>query len=422
MTKIYIQTYGCTYNFSDSEVMGGILEQAGFVLVSDQSEADLIIVNSCTVKHGAETKFFNFLEKCKVPVIVAGCIAQGDKKYVETKLKDVSIIGVDQISKIKDVVEKTLKGEVIHLLKPDKKAERIGLPKVRKNVVVEIVTLNSGCLGSCTYCKTLHARGRLKSYDKESLLRQIRDAVEDGVKEIWLTSQDTGAYGQDMKPKQSLSQLLEDILETPGDFMVRLGMCNPNWVHKYLDELIIAFQHPKMFKFLHIPVQAGSDRVLKAMKREYTVKQYRDIIAKFTKYLPDVTIATDIICGFPGETDKEFEQTYQLIKDTKPSAVNISRFWLRPGTPAEAMEQLHPNVGKERAKRLMELFHKISYDNNTEWIGWEGEVIIDEVGKNNTWIGRNPSYKQVLVKGKHKIGDIVGVKIKSVAVHDLRDF
>ena len=187
-----------------------------------------------------------------------------------------------------------------------------------------------------------------------------------------------------------------------------------------LNKLIKAYKSDKIFKFLHIPVQSGNNEVLKAMNRYYRIEDFKKIIKAFRKTFPRITISTDIICGFPGETEKQFNDSLKLIKETKPSVLNISRFWSRPGTKAEKLKQIPGWIIKERSRALTKLFHEIALEQNRKWINWKGAVLIDEKGKNNTWVGRNLSYKPVIIKGNHKLGDIVKVKIKNVTKDDLR--
>jgi len=180
-----------------------------------------------------------------------------------------------------------------------------------------------------------------------------------------------------------------------------------------LPDLINAMKHEKMFKFLHLPAQSGSDDVLKNMNRFYNVGDYKEIVEGVKKEIPKITIATDIIVGFPGETDEQFEDSVKLIKKTMPDIVNISRFGVRPGTPAAEMKQLPTEVKKERSRELTKVVQETGLKRNQKWIGWEGEVLIDEHGTKNDFVGRNFAYKPVVVKGEHELGDVVNVKIKS---------
>lgn len=418
--KIYVQTYGCSFNVSDSETMMGLLQEAGHSIVKEMEQADLLIINTCTVKGPSESKFFTRLSKIKTlgkHLVIAGCIAQTDPKA----LQPYSTIGTDCVEDIVEVVEETAKGHIVRMAKRHN-SQRLNLPKVRVNPVVEIIPICKGCLGECTYCKTVQARGRLYSFAPEAIVERVKEAVRDGAKEIWLTSQDDGAYGKDIGT--NLVELLRAVVKVRGDFKVRVGMANPNHIIKMVDELIEIFQHKKIYKFLHLPVQAGSNSVLAKMKREYTIEEYTTIVEKFRQAIPEITIATDIIVAFPGETDEDYEKTLQLIRETKPNVMNLSRYWKRSGTLASKMKQVHGSISTARAKKCMQLFESIAKEQNQQWKDWQGEVLISEVGKNiGDYVGRNAAYKPVILQHAGKrdlLGKQVNVKIDSTTRFDLR--
>jgi len=225
-------------------------------------------------------------------------------------------------------------------------------------------------------------------------------------------------YGYDINT--NIANLLKKILEMKRDFKIRLGMGNPDFLLDYLDELIEVFKDPRMFKFLHIPVQSGSDNVLKHMKRNYTIDTFTEIIPRFRKIHPNITISTDIIVGYPDETDEDFKQTIQLLKKTMPDVINVSRFWTRPGTLAARKKQLPTKTIKTRGQIMTKTYHEIALKQNKKWLNWEGKVIIDEIGKSNSFVGRNFAYKPVIVKGNFEIGDEIEVKVNDVTAFDLR--
>ena len=420
MTKIYIETYGCSLNQSDSELMAGLLKKADFEIVENIEDADVLIVNSCTVKGPTENKFFKRLEEIrkKLPdkkIIIAGCIAQTDSE----KLEGYSLIGPYQINRIVEVVEETINDNIVTLI-AEERNPRLNIPKIRRNNLVEIIPICAGCLGEpCSYCKVKSARGSLFSYDRQEIIKQAKKAIEDGCKEIWLTAQDTGCYGKDIN--SSLPELLREVVNIEGDFFVRIGMMNPNHAMGFLDELIEAYKNPKIFKFLHIPVQSGNNAILKLMKRRYNVEDFRKIINEFRSRLDNITVSTDIICGFPTESEGQFKDSLNLIREIKPDVLNISRFWPRPKTEAAEMEnQIEGWETKRRSQLLADIFNNISRMNNERWINWQGSIIIDEKGKDDSFVGRNFAYKPVVVKGNYKIGDTVDVKIRTVTSFDLR--
>jgi MiaB/RimO family radical SAM methylthiotransferase len=265
------------------------------------------------------------------------------------------------------------------------------------------------------------ARGELCSYSPREIKKQFEDAVNEGIKEIWITSQDNGAYGKDIRT--SLAELMKQLLETKGNYKIRIGMINPNFFMEDFDALIKNFKNDKVFKFVHLPAQAGNDRILSLMKRRYTRAEYIELIDRIMKEIPDITISTDIICGFPGETEKEFRESIELIKRTKPGVLNISKFYARPGTSAASMKQLDTKIIKRRSKELKMVYDQLALRQNQRWVGWTGEIYIDEKGKNNTFIGRNFAYKPVIVKNKKNcdlFGKTVKIKVENVTSYDLK--
>jgi len=409
-----------------------LLVKAGHRIVGSVDDAELVLFNTCTVKDKPEKRFYSELKKVVAmgkKVVVAGCIAQSDAH--NALLKDISLVGVRNIDRIADVVDEAKKGNVIKLL-DFYQNPRLNLPKIRKNSVVEIIPIANGCLGECSYCKTRLARGKLFSYDARAIKQQFESAINDGVKEVWLTSQDCGAYGKDIN--SSLPKLLDELLSIKmnPDVRVRLGMLNPNHAIEFLGELIRILKHPNMFKFIHLPVQSGSDDVLKAMNRKYTAEDFVKIVKRLRKEIPSVTVATDIICGFPGETEEDFEQTCKLLDELRIPVVNLTKFCPRPGTPAMKMKKISTKVVKVRSKKIGVLRKKTI--TNNEWLGWAGKIIIDEIGKNNSVVGRNDYYRPVVVKNPEcdtstadksksdkfriKLGDVVDVRI----IRGLQDY
>lgn len=412
---IYIKTFGCSHNQSDSEYMAGQLSAYGYALSDIPEVADLWLINTCTVKSPSQSAMDTLILKCRSmnkPLVVAGCVPQGSRDLKE--LEGVSIVGVQQIDRVVEVVEETLKGHEVRLL-TRKTLPALDLPKVRKNKFVEILPINVGCLGACTYCKTKHARGHLGSYTVESLVGRVRSVIADGVKEIWLSSEDTGAYGRDIGV--NLPILLNAIVgELPpdGSTMLRIGMTNPPFILEHLKEIANVLNHPSVYSFLHVPVQSGSDSVLAAMNREYTVSQFRRVVDTLIELVPGMQVATDIICGFPGETDEDFTQTVSLVKEYKFPQVHISQFYPRPGTPAARMKKVPSTVVKKRSRELTSVFESF-----TPYIGMEGReerIWITEIATDGIHlVGHTKGYVQVLVVSPNcTLGTSAMVKITSV--------
>lgn len=418
MPKVHFITQGCSANHADSEIMAGLLHRDGHVLVKNSDEADLVVFNTCTVKGPTESFFkkkLHELQHAGKTVIVAGCIPQSERNL--DQFQHISVIGTYQLGKITEVADQTLAGNTVHVLSRTNE-NRLNLPKIRKNAFIEIVPISQGCLGSCTFCKTKQARGGLYSYPAHDIVRHISTAVREGAKEIWLTSQDDGAYGLDIGT--TLAELLRQVVAIPRDFKVRVGMANPDFIKEMYVDLIPLLKHEKVYKFLHIPLQSGSDDVLKAMRRQYTVADYKNIVHACKQAIPEITISTDIICGFPTETQEQFLQTLKLIEQTKPDMINISKFWPRPGTHAASLPQLPGEIIKQRSREVSLLFQRIAQENNEQWIGWEGPVLVTEQGRFGTLIGKNHSYKQVVLTEQVPLGSMVHVRITHAKPFDLR--
>ena len=421
MPKIYFETVGCSANVADSEQMAGLLQKAQFEIVNNLEDADVIILNSCMVKGPTETAFHRRLKQIgkehpyKV-VVISGCIAQTDPK----KLKRYPLIGTKQIHKIVEVVEEAINDNIIHLLETDEMPP-LNLPRVRKNPIISIIPISRGYLGVCSFCKTKSARGNLKSYSLADIKKEAETAIQEGVKEIWITSQDTGCYGFDIGT--NLPALLRELVGIPGKFKIRVGMMNPDHLLKIRSELIEVFKSPKLFQFIHLPIQSGNNDILKSMKRNYTRENFIFLVKELREVFPLITIMTDVIIGFPGETEGQYWDTLNVIRETFPDAVNISRYWPRPGTPAAKLKQLPGEIVKHRSRVLTDICHNVFKMQNERWLDWKGVIIIDE--KTNypehpdQWVGRNTSYKPVIVEGEFKMGQVVKVTIEKANTFDL---
>jgi len=419
MTKIFIQTSGCSHNFADSEQMAGLLKQAKFEIVNNIEDAFVVIFNTCSVKGPTETAFFRKLEhfKEKYPnkiAIIAGCIAQCDPQ----KLEGYALIGTNQIHKVVEVVEEALNDNFVQMLECGE-LPPLNLPRVRKNSATCIIPISRGCLGACSFCKTKFARGNLKSYAIADIRKEAEQAVKEGAKEIWLTSQDTGCYGFDIGT--NLAKLVKELVTILGNFKIRIGMMNPNHVIKFKTELLEMYKHPKLYKFIHLPLQSGSNEVLKKMRRNYTAEEFKSLWDDIRLLFPEMTFATDIIVGFPGETDKDYLDTQSIVRTLMPDVINLSRFWPRPGTPAAKLTPLAGDIVKHRSRVMTDIYHNISRMQNERWRGWDGEVLIDEKGSElNQWIGRNDSFKPIIVEGDYKLGQRLKVKVEKTTIFDLR--
>ncbi|HEY8111182.1 MAG TPA: tRNA (N(6)-L-threonylcarbamoyladenosine(37)-C(2))-methylthiotransferase, partial [Candidatus Nitrosotenuis sp.] len=312
MAKIWVESYGCSASFADAEMISGMIINGGHTLAVNSKDSDLNLIVTCSVKDVTANKMVNRIKRLKSkPLIVAGCLAKAEPKTVEKFSSGASLMGPNSIGKTLQIINHTLLGKRDVELS-DTDITKTGLPKVRLNPVVGIVEIASGCMSDCTFCQTKLAKGDLKSYRIGDIVRQVTEEVKDGCKEIWLTSTDNGCYGLDIGT--TLPRLVEEVSGIPSDFMVRVGMMNPMYMPRIKDDLIKSFESDKVYKFLHVPVQSGSDQVLHDMKRGHTEATFRDLVKKFRKKFDRFTISTDVIVGFPTETESDFEKTVNLIK------------------------------------------------------------------------------------------------------------
>jgi MiaB-like tRNA modifying enzyme len=416
MAKIWVEAYGCSASFADSEMISGLIVNGGHSLAENEKDSDLSVIVTCSVKDVTAHKMVHRIKKLRTnPLVVAGCLPKAEQATVEKFSPKASLLGPNSLGKTLEVIQSTLDGiKTVELADTD--ISKVGLPKVRLNPAVGIIEIASGCMSECTFCQTKIAKGVLKSYRLGDIVRQVRHEVEDGCAEIWLTSTDNGCYGFDIG--SSLPELVHTVSEIEHDFMIRVGMMNPMYLPRIKGSLLESFENDKVFKFLHIPVQSGSDKVLKDMKRMHTSKIFYDVDYEFRKKFDRFTVATDIIVGFPTETEEDFVKTLDLINKTRPDVVNLSRYSARSGTKASQMKQMDVDKVKQRSKIVFDLAKKISQERNEEWIGWEGEVLFDEVS-NGTIKGRNFAYKQVVTDDKVGLGQRVNVKIERAAPNGL---
>lgn len=416
MAKIFVEAYGCSASFADSEMISGLIVNGGHTIAKNSTESDLNIVVTCSVKDSTANKMIHRIKSLKSkPLVVAGCLPKAEISTVEKISKNASLLGPNSLGKTLQVIDSTLRGTRFVALE-DTDLSKVGLPKVRLNEVVGIVEIASGCMSECSFCQTKLAKGDLQSYRIGDIVRQVETEVSEGCKEIWLTSTDNGCYGFDINT--DLPTLIKAVSEIPEDFMIRVGMMNPMYMPRIKNELIESFSSDKVYKFLHIPVQSGSDKVLNDMRRGHTVNTFREVVKKARERFTDFTISTDIIVGFPSETKEDFERTFELLNETSPDIVNLSKYSARPGTEAAEWEQMEASEVKRRSKIIFNQINKISLENNQKWIGWKGKVLFDE--KTDQGIkGRNFAYKSVFVKDEIKIGQTHTVKITDASIHSI---
>jgi len=408
MKKVFSEQYGCSSSLSDYEIMLGLLKKNGFKIVNNPKDSDLNIIVTCSVKVPTTQRMIYRIKELtdlKKHLIVAGCMTKTERQVIEKINPRASLISPDCIEKIIEVADYVMKGKKIVAV-DDLNKPKLNLPRCRKNSVIGVVQIARGCVSNCAFCIEPY-KGKLFSYPIKNIVDDVKLSLEEGCKEIWLTSLDCGCYGFDNST--NLPELLNSVSNIPGKFFVRVGMSNPLHVKKILNELIESYKNEKMFKFLHLPIQSFSDNVLKLMKRNYDTETVKEIIEKFYREIPQLTFSTDIIVGFPDEDENDFEMSYKFIEKYKPDIVNISKFGAHKSLK---LKQLPENIVEKRSKKLFELVKRISLEKNQKWIGCEGEIIVDERGRDNKLVGRNFAYKPVVIENKRNIfGKFVKVKI-----------
>ncbi|MEM4280052.1 MAG: tRNA (N(6)-L-threonylcarbamoyladenosine(37)-C(2))-methylthiotransferase [Archaeoglobaceae archaeon] len=401
--KIAIETYGCTMNQSDSDIMRAFLSE--HFELSNVEDAEVVVINSCGVIEFTERKIIRRIQELKSAgkkVVLAGCLSRISKEALS--LAD-SAIAPDNLEKIVEAVRLAFNGGARFL--EWKNVDKTCFPKFRlRENVIAIVSISEGCMGHCNFCATKFARGKLRSFSLENIVKEVENAVKQGFKEIQITSQDTGCYGLD-KGKLMLPELLEKICKIEGEFRVRVGMMNPQFAKAMLPDLLNAYESEKIYKFLHLPVQSGDNKVLENMRREHRVEDFVEVVEEFRKRF-DIMLSTDIIVGYPTESEESFWKSYELIKSIRPDIVNITRFSRREGTLASKLKQIPGWIVKERSRKLTELCVKIGLENNRRYLGKKMEVLVTTQGRK--WmLARSNEYRAVITSGK--LGEFKKVQI-----------
>ena len=383
-------------NYGEGDQLSEKMSALGHQRVDDAKSADIVILNTCTVVDTTEKKMIkrmNELKKEGKKVIVTGCMAKVQPSRIRIRLPDSIILPPDCYSYFSEDVSR-----------------RYGTGTCSEEAPVSnILPIAQGCLGKCSYCITKLARGWLRSYDPDKLVERFDLMVKSGIKEILVTAQDTGCYGSDIGT--SLPALLRKMLKNKGDFMIRIGMMNPDSLVPIMDDLLDVMKDPRIYRFLHIPLQSGSADVLLRMNRKYSVLEFKEIVRALRTRYPEISIATDMIAGFPGETDEDHKESLELIEELMPDTVNITRFSSRPGTKAASMEQVHGRISQERSAELTETKMKVEYKNNAIMYGRIEKALITEHGKKGTMIARTMNYRPVAIECDLPIGTFVNVKI-----------
>ncbi|HDS45633.1 MAG TPA: tRNA (N(6)-L-threonylcarbamoyladenosine(37)-C(2))-methylthiotransferase [Methanomicrobia archaeon] len=393
--KIHLETFGCTANLGDTLKLQAFFRNAGHTIVAGPQDAEVVILNTCTVTKRTELNVLKRLRTLQATgkvVVVAGCMAAAQPELLKGVLgEEVLLITPAEIQRSWHATRDfDLEG------------------------VVSVVPIAMGCLGSCAYCIVKQARGELRSYRPAWILEAVRRVVARGAKEIRITAQDCSAYGFDATHGVTLPQLVEQLTALEGDFRIRIGMMNPATVLPILDPLLDAFESEKVFKFFHVPVQSGADEVLRAMRRNYRVTDFIAIVTSLRDRFSDCTISTDFIVGYPTETEAHFQSSVRLLEALQPEKVNITKFSPRPGTEAAALNDLLERDKKRRSRKITARYHELGGERTTAAVeGVTVPVLITEKGKKGGVIGRDPAYRMVVLREELPLGSSCAVTIMS---------
>lgn len=423
--KAFIETYGCQQNVNDSEILAGMITDMGYEITEQKDEADLILYNTCAVRENAELKVYGNLGalkhlKAKKPSLVigvCGCMMQQQevKEQIKKKYRHVDIVfGTHTLYRFPQILMEVLTthGRVFDVLNSDG-AIAEDMPIKRQKGPCAWVSVMYGCNNFCSYCIVPYVRGRERSRSKEAVLAEVRELAASGCKEITLLGQNVNSYGKDLEEKLDFADLLELVCGVDGIERVRFMTSHPKDISDKLIDTMARL--PKVCKQLHLPVQAGNNRVLRVMNRKYTKEDYLEKIRKIKEKMPDITLTTDIIVGFPGETTEEFNDTLDVLKKVRYDTIFSFIYSKRPGTPAAKMEDvISPEEKKQNFNRLLEVQDAISIEKNLEYEGRTISVLVEGKSKNNDefYAGRTEGGKIVNFKGSDDlVGKIVNVKI-----------
>jgi len=376
--SVYIETYGCRYNYGDTAKLVEVLRHYDCSIVEDPDNAEAIIVNTCTVVGHTERRILRRLAGFSGnELYVTGCLSQIQREAI-LAVCSPTIISPETIHDLYRSVATVAGGGV------------------------GIVQLAQGCVGKCTYCITRLARGPLKSFTEEEILAQVRAFVQAGTYEIQLTAQDVSAWGMDTG--HSFPELLRALDKIPGRHRIRVGMMNPCTVRAQTSDLVDAFAGDHIFKFIHLPVQSGSDAVLGHMNRGYTVAEFENIVRSFRKRYPQITVVTDMIVGFYGETPADFSASLELIRRVKPAKVNVTRYSRRPFTPLFREKDYPDHVKKDRSRILNSVAEEVYASLNTGRLGKTVPFIVTETLRKGSVMARSTEYMGIVIREDLPVG------------------
>ena len=422
--KALIETYGCQQNVADSQIIQGMLEKMGYEIISDRQEADLIIFNTCAVRENAENRVFGNIGALKrlkekkpwLLIGICGCMVQQEHitEQIKNKFKYVDFIfGTHALYNFPKILYEVISNKE-HIFDITDNSGKIaeGFPVRREGDIRAFVSIMYGCNNFCTYCIVPYVRGRERSRKCEDVILEVKELIKSGVKEITLLGQNVNSYGKDLYDSYRFSDLLCEIDSIEGEFLIKFMTSHPKDCSKELIDTIAASKH--ISHHIHLPFQSGSNNVLRAMNRKYTIEQYIDLIKYAKEKIPDCVITSDVIVGFPGETEEDFEKTISLIENYDFDTLFMFIYSKRKGTPAEKMENQISKEDKDRRFQcLVEVHHSCSEKINKHMVGKILKVLIEEEKKDdNVLIGRSTNGKLVTIPyDSGYLGKFVDVEI-----------
>ncbi|MCD6229877.1 MAG: tRNA (N(6)-L-threonylcarbamoyladenosine(37)-C(2))-methylthiotransferase [Candidatus Diapherotrites archaeon] len=409
--KVFVKTFGCAMNKADSDLLRTYIS-AEHEVVSDECKADAVVINTCAVKTQTENAMIRqikVLSSSGKPFVVAGCLPKINMPRIRDVCPHAACVDTKSMEKINRALDSAVNRSPA-FFSGEKRTQMIPTDnKARESKVIAVISIAEGCLSACSYCGTRLARGKLQSFSQAHIEREFDNALKNGFKEFWLTAQDTSAFGADCGT--SLDALLSGLLSRQGEFRIRIGMMNPKHLFPILDGVVEALKNDNMYKFLHLPVQSGSDSVLKDMNRGYSRDEYFGLVKELRSKIKDLTLSTDIIVGFPNETGSDFEDTLDLLNQVKPDITNISRFGVRPNTTAAEMPQLHDQVKKDRSRVVSKLCADLSFENNKKMVGKVQRSLVSGLGRKGNFEARTQNYKPAILT-EAALGEFVDLKVK----------
>lgn len=410
--RVYVESYGCSQNQGEGAAIARALSDGGHTLVSGPDGADVGVLVTCAVIGSTEARMARRWQAIasRVPrVVVTGCLVPLRTSVLRGPGRErTTLLPIREQSRLPALVSDWA-GGVPGTTPPPSSI----LPTIESvPSVTEEIAIAQGCTSACTYCFSRLARGRLESVPIAEILRRAESAVVRGAVELRLTSLDTAAWGLDRDDNRRLPDLLRAIATVPGDLWVRVGMMSPQTLGPILDRYLDALGSERFYRFLHLPVQSGSDRILSGMRRGYTVEEFRRQVARARARFPDLTLSTDVIVGFPGETEEDHSATEELIASIGPEIVNVTRFSPRPGTPAARLKPVGPRVAKRRSRAVAGLRQRLARERLERWIGHSGPARVVEHGSGTSSVARLPNYLPVVLEDRHPLGSTVGVRVE----------